>query len=58
VEPEGLERSVEAVQGPPLIEPGHTYASVTDKISSIVLGRRTPRHTAFCASSWNLMARL
>jgi molybdopterin-containing oxidoreductase family membrane subunit len=43
VEPEGLERSVEAVQGPPLIEPGHTYASVTDKISSIVLGRRTPR---------------
>jgi Ni/Fe-hydrogenase subunit HybB-like protein len=36
----------EAVQdgpgGPPVIGPGHTYASVTDKISSIVLGRRTP----------------
>ncbi|HEV8608778.1 MAG TPA: NrfD/PsrC family molybdoenzyme membrane anchor subunit [Thermoanaerobaculia bacterium] len=28
--------------GPPVIEPGHTYASVTDKISSIVLTRRTP----------------
>ena len=28
---------------PPLIEPGHTFASVTDKISSVVLTRRTPR---------------
>jgi Ni/Fe-hydrogenase subunit HybB-like protein len=28
--------------GPPVIGPGHTYASVTDKISSIVLSRRTP----------------
>jgi molybdopterin-containing oxidoreductase family membrane subunit len=27
---------------PPLIEPGHTFASVTDKISSVVLSRRTP----------------
>jgi molybdopterin-containing oxidoreductase family membrane subunit len=27
----------------PLIEPGHTYASVTDKISSIVLTRKTPK---------------
>jgi len=27
---------------PPLIPPGYTFASVTDKISSIVLGRRTP----------------
>src|SRR5262245_20534262 len=27
----------------PLIEPGHTYASVTDKISAIVLTRPTPR---------------
>jgi molybdopterin-containing oxidoreductase family membrane subunit len=26
----------------PVLEPGHTYASVTDKISSIVLTRRTP----------------
>jgi molybdopterin-containing oxidoreductase family membrane subunit len=28
---------------PPLIEPGHTYASVTDKIAAIALRRRTPR---------------
>jgi molybdopterin-containing oxidoreductase family membrane subunit len=26
----------------PLIEPGHTYASMTDKVSSIVLTRKTP----------------
>jgi Ni/Fe-hydrogenase subunit HybB-like protein len=26
----------------PIIEPGHTFASVTDKISAITLGRRTP----------------
>jgi molybdopterin-containing oxidoreductase family membrane subunit len=28
---------------PPVIEPGHTFASVTDKISAIVLTRPTPR---------------
>ncbi len=27
----------------PVIEPGHTYASITDKISSIVLTRKTPK---------------
>ncbi|MGH9803731.1 MAG: NrfD/PsrC family molybdoenzyme membrane anchor subunit [Candidatus Acidiferrales bacterium] len=27
----------------PVLEPGHTFASVTDKISSIVLAKRTPR---------------
>ncbi|HET6266430.1 MAG TPA: NrfD/PsrC family molybdoenzyme membrane anchor subunit [Acidobacteriota bacterium] len=27
---------------PPVIQPGHTFASVTDKISSIVLARKTP----------------
>ncbi len=32
-----------AATNPPVIEPGHTYASVTDKISSIVLTRKTPR---------------
>jgi molybdopterin-containing oxidoreductase family membrane subunit len=32
-----------AAERPPVIEPGHTYATVTDKISSIVLTRRTPR---------------
>ena len=26
----------------PVIEPGHTFASVTDKISSLTLKRRTP----------------
>ncbi|MFQ5737680.1 MAG: NrfD/PsrC family molybdoenzyme membrane anchor subunit [Acidobacteriota bacterium] len=30
------------VETPPVIGPGHTYASVTDKISSIVLSKRTP----------------
>ncbi|HZL88138.1 MAG TPA: NrfD/PsrC family molybdoenzyme membrane anchor subunit [Pirellulaceae bacterium] len=28
---------------PPVLEPGHTYATVTDQISSIVLARRAPR---------------
>jgi Ni/Fe-hydrogenase subunit HybB-like protein len=32
-----------SAQNPPVIEPGHTYASVTDKISSIVLTRRTTK---------------
>jgi molybdopterin-containing oxidoreductase family membrane subunit len=30
------------VPEPPLIEPGHTFGSVTDKISSVVLTRKTP----------------
>ncbi|MGD1155286.1 MAG: NrfD/PsrC family molybdoenzyme membrane anchor subunit [Terriglobia bacterium] len=29
--------------GPPVLAPGHTYASITDKISSIVLLQRTKR---------------
>ena len=33
----------EAVRDFPVIEPGHTFASITNKISSIVLTRRTPR---------------
>src|SRR6202521_6112876 len=33
----------EAVRDYPVIEPGHTFASITNKISSIVLTRRTPR---------------
>jgi molybdopterin-containing oxidoreductase family membrane subunit len=28
---------------PPIIGPGHTFASITDKISAITLSRRTPR---------------
>ncbi|MCB8984936.1 MAG: polysulfide reductase NrfD [Ardenticatenaceae bacterium] len=30
-------------QEPPVLEPGYTYASVTDKISALVLRQRTPR---------------
>src|ERR1700756_4739133 len=33
--------SVDVQPVPPVIEPGHTYASVTDKISAIVLTRPT-----------------
>jgi Ni/Fe-hydrogenase subunit HybB-like protein len=32
----------QAAQPAPVIEPGHTFGSITDKISSIVLTRRTP----------------
>ena len=32
-----------AADTPPIIGPGYTFASVSDKISSIVLGRGTPR---------------
>jgi molybdopterin-containing oxidoreductase family membrane subunit len=36
----------------PILEPGHTFASITDKISVIVLTRRTPRfwYVGFAAS--------
>jgi len=27
---------------PPVIEPGHSYDSITEKISAIVLARKTP----------------
>jgi len=32
-----------AAHTPPIIGPGHSFGSVTDKISTIILGRRTPR---------------
>src|SRR5262249_2882372 len=35
-------RAAEQPARPSLIGPGHTLGSVTDKISAIVLGRRTP----------------
>ena len=35
-------RAREARGPAPVLEPGHTYASVTDAIASIVLSRRTP----------------
>jgi Ni/Fe-hydrogenase subunit HybB-like protein len=36
-------RTVEIEAPHPVIEPGHTFASVTDKISAIVLTHKTPR---------------
>src|SRR5262249_31974515 len=40
-----------AAQSPPVVEPGHTLATVTDQISAVVL-RRTPRwwYAGFAAS--------
>src|SRR5262245_18602854 len=41
----GVQDPLAAVVGtgvPPVIAPGHTFGSVTDKISSIVLTRRAP----------------
>ena len=43
MEPESLQRAAGAGDGPPLIGPGYTVGSVTDKISSIVLSRRPPK---------------
>ena len=36
------ERTAMANGSPPMIPPGYTFGSVTDKISSIVLARNTP----------------
>lgn len=41
--PEGQQNPAEIPPAAPLIEPGHTYASVTDKISAIVLTTKTPK---------------
>src|SRR5438094_872400 len=41
--PATLEPPKAPADGPPLIGPGYTFGSVTDKISSIVLQRRAPR---------------
>jgi Ni/Fe-hydrogenase subunit HybB-like protein len=38
-----LDQQVPPGGAPPVIGPGYTFASVTDKISTIVLTRRTPR---------------
>ena len=42
MDPEGSQNITEAGQAP-VLEPGHTLATVTDKISSIVLGRGTTK---------------
>jgi Ni/Fe-hydrogenase subunit HybB-like protein len=43
MESEPTKESAAAQDSLPLIEPGHTFASITDKISAIVLTSRTPR---------------
>jgi Ni/Fe-hydrogenase subunit HybB-like protein len=43
MESEQLNKSPEIEAADIVIEPGHTFASVTDKISAIVLTQRTPR---------------
>jgi Ni/Fe-hydrogenase subunit HybB-like protein len=43
MESEKANRAGEIEPAHPVIEPGHTFASVTDKISAIVLSQRTPR---------------
>ncbi len=44
---EGAESPVQPTSAHPIIEPGHTLGSVTDKISSIVLGRGTSKGWIF-----------
>ncbi len=46
MEPDSPDRPA-ATEPFPLIEPGHTFATVTDQISSIVLTRKTPRGWIF-----------
>src|SRR6266550_4732005 len=36
-------RAIVGAGAPPVIAPGYTFGSVTDKISAIVLARKTPR---------------
>src|ERR1700694_3595535 len=45
-------QAVVATGGPPVIAPGHTFGTVTDKISAIVLTRKTPLgwYAGFAAS--------
>jgi Ni/Fe-hydrogenase subunit HybB-like protein len=38
-----LPREMQVKHGPPVIEPGHTFATITDKISAIVLARKAPK---------------
>src|SRR5438094_1848275 len=43
MDPEQADKALDSGVPLPLIEPGHTYATVTDKISAIVLTRPTPK---------------
>jgi molybdopterin-containing oxidoreductase family membrane subunit len=47
VDPEGAQSPIESGSAHPIIEPGHTLGTVTDKISSIVLGRGTSKGWLF-----------
>ena len=40
---EAWQRSMDGGGRPPVLEPGHTYATVTDQVASIVLSQRQPR---------------
>ncbi len=44
---EGSQNPIESTSAHPIIEPGHTLGTVTDKISSIVLGRGTTKGWIF-----------
>ncbi len=47
MDPEGSQDKVDAGSAHPILEPGYTFGSVTDKISSIVLGRGTTKGWIF-----------
>jgi Ni/Fe-hydrogenase subunit HybB-like protein len=47
VDPEGSQSPIESTPAHPIIEPGYTLGTVTDKISSIVLGRGTSKGWLF-----------
>jgi Ni/Fe-hydrogenase subunit HybB-like protein len=47
VDPEGSQSPIESTSAHPIIEPGYTLGTVTDKISSIVLGRGTSKGWVF-----------
>jgi Ni/Fe-hydrogenase subunit HybB-like protein len=47
VDPEGSQSPIESTSAHPIIEPGYTLGTVTDKISSIVLGRGTSKGWLF-----------
>ncbi|MGB7752458.1 MAG: NrfD/PsrC family molybdoenzyme membrane anchor subunit [Candidatus Acidiferrales bacterium] len=47
MDPEGSQAPIESTSAHPIIEPGYTLGTVTDKISSIVLGRGTSKGWVF-----------
>lgn len=47
MDPEGSQSPIESTSAHPIIEPGYTLGTVTDKISSIVLGRGTSKGWIF-----------